>query len=289
VVPACQRQLHFAAITVIQPIIPIMTSNQLPKTEPKLPPEFSYLKRPKPRDLLNTSRNSLMFSLVWTLFSSIFLLVNLGGLIKGNSDYKQLTQKGVAAKATITKLEIDNSGDAANYHVYYQFMGLVNGTPVRFVDSASVSASLYFILKAEQEIDILYAASDPNLSAIKVELGPPNALSALIYIGMSSLFVLIGIGMLSGSLKAQKNLKSLRSTGCRTQAVIFDSWQDNDSNGNPAYFVAFAFKVTSLNGEQQTITRAEQNKILYDHYHLGDTLNVCYLPDNPFICRVKVE
>jgi hypothetical protein len=266
-----------------------MTSDQLPKPEPKLPPEFSHLKRPKPRDPLNASGNSLMFSLVWTLFSSIFLLISLGVLIKGNSDYKQLTQEGVAAKATITKWEIDNSGDAANYYVYYQFIGLVNGTPVRFVDSASVSASLYYILKSEQKIDILYAASDPNLSAIKAAFGPPNAFSALIYIGMSGLFVLIGIGMLSGSLKAQKNLKSLRSAGCQTQAVVFDSWQDNDSKGNPAYFVAFAFKVTSLNGEQQTITRAEQNKILYDHYHLGDTLNVCYLPDNPFICRAQVE
>lgn len=38
-----------------------------------------------------------------------------------------------------------------------------------------------------------------------------------------------------------------------------------------------------------TVSRAEQNKDIYDRYQVGDSVLVRYLPDNPNICRLDIE
>ncbi len=118
------------------------------------------------------------------------------------------------------------------------------------------------------------------LAAMLWQVGKSLAAMALAS-GLGGLFVLIGLGMLYGGLKAQGHLQELRSQGRQARAFIFDRWQDKDSDGDPTYFVAFAFTVG-----QQIITHAEQNSKLFQKYRIGDTVTVRYIPNQPTICQV---
>jgi len=249
-----------------------------------LPPEFRRLNRPKVSPSLESSGCGLVFGLFWTLFSAIFVVAGLGFYISGIQEYNRLTREGIPAWATITELEIDDSGDSTSYYVHYQYRARVQGDLTRFEDQDSVSGSFYRSLQVGQQVEILYAESDPALTAIKAEFEPPSLLFSLIFSGMGSLFVLIGLALMYGALKAQSQLRALRARGRQAQAFIFDRWKDKDSDGDSTYFVAFAFKVDS-----QTITRAEQNKVLYDKYQVGDSLTVRYLPDDPNTCQPRLE
>jgi hypothetical protein len=226
----------------------------------------------------------MIFGLFWTLFSAIFVVAGIWFYISGYMQYNRLVQEGVPAWAVITKLEIDNSDDSTSYYVYYQFRAKANGDVSRFDDHDSVSSSLYNSLKTGQQIEILYAASDPTTTVIKSELKAPNVLFSLAFSGMGGVFVLIGLAMLYGGIKAQGHLRQLRSQGRQARAFLFDRWRDTDSDGDPTYFVAFAFTV-----DLHIITHAEQNKILYDKYQIGDWLAVRYLPGTPSICQAQVE
>jgi hypothetical protein len=79
----------------------------------------------------------------------------------------------------------------------------------------------------------------------------------------------------------------LRFHGRQTQAIIFDRWQEKDSEGDSVFYIAYAFKVSELQGRQRIITRAEQNRILYPKLSIGDTLVIRYLADNPSICKIQ--
>ncbi len=249
-----------------------------------LPPEFRRLNRPKVSPSLESSGCSLVFGLFWTLFSAIFVVVGLGFYISGLQEYNRLTREGIPAPATITELEIDDSGDSTSYYAYYQYRARVQGDLARFEDHDSVSGSFYRSLQVGQQVEILYAKSDPALTAIKAEFEPPSLLFSLIFSGMGGLFVLIGLALMYGALKAQAQLRALRDRGRQAQAFVFDCWKDKDSDGDDTYFIAFAFRV-----DFQTITRAEQNKALYEKYQVGDSLTVRYLPDDPFVCQVRME
>jgi hypothetical protein len=249
-----------------------------------LPPEFRRLSRPKVSPSLESSGCGLIFGLFWTLFSAVFVIFGLGFTISSQQEYNRLVQEGISVLADITELEIDDSGDSTSYYVHYQYRARVQGDLSRFEDQDSVSASFFRSLQVGQQIEILYAESDPKVTAIKSEFEPPSLLFSLIFSGMGGLFLLIGLAMIYGAFKAQVQLRQLRSQGRQTQGFVFDRWKDKDSDGDPTYFVAFAFKVNF-----EIITRAEQNKILYDKCQIGDPLIVRYLSDDPQICQARIE
>jgi hypothetical protein len=122
------------------------------------------------------------------------------------------------------------------------------------------------------------------MTVIKSEFEPPSLLFSLTFSGMGGLFLSIGLAMMYGVFKAQMQLRELCAQGRQAQGFVFDRWKDKDSDGAPTYFVAFAFRTNF-----QIITCAEQNKILYDKYEIGDSLIVRYLPDNPQICQTRIE
>jgi hypothetical protein len=251
-----------------------------------LPPEYSRLKRPKPSGPREAVGCILLFGLMWTLFSAIFPVVGIGIFVNEQRDYNRLSQEGVTVRGTITALEIDDSGDSTSYYVSYQFTASLNGDPTQVNARESVSSSFYNDLETGQKIDVLYAASDPNLSALKAEFGPPNVWFSLIFVGMGSWFVLIGLGMMYSGVKTMSELNRLRFLGRQVQAIVFDRWQDRDSEGDVTYFVAYAFKVGP---SQQIVTAAEQNSKLYQKYRIGDIVTVRYVPSQPTICQVSSQ
>ena len=259
-------------------------STPTPASASPLPPEYSRLPRPKPSGPREAMGCMLLFSLFWTLFSAIFVVVGTGLFINEQVRYNRLLQEGVTVKGTVTDLEIDDSGDSTSYYVHYQFTASINGDPTQVKARASVSSSLYDDLETSQKIDVLYASSDPNISTLKAEFGSPDLILPLVFVGMGGLFVLIGLGMMYGSVKAMIELNQLRSQGRQVQGIIFDRWQDKDSEGDSTYFVAYAFKVGPA---QQIVTAAEQNSRLHKKYRISDSVTVRYVPSKPTICQVR--
>lgn len=262
---------------------PLPVVKQAPITQPDSLSEYRHLPRPKPQSPRQAMGCLLFFGIIWTLFSAVFAIIGVGTFLNEQNRYRRLLQEGVTVSAGITKLEIDDSGDSTSYFVYYRFTAPVKGAPLTIDAHTSVSSSIYYTLKTGQAIDILYVASDPNISTLKAAFGPPQPLLSLAFAGMGGLFFLFGLGMVYGSIKAIVEWFDLRTHGHMTQAVIFERWQDTDSDGDATYFVAYAFRAGP---QRQMITHAEQNHKLYKHYQIGDRVPVRYLPDEPTICQV---
>jgi len=242
------------------------------------PLEYARLKRPNPSASLEAPGGGFVFGLVWSIFSAIFLIIGVGLFINQSLTYNSLQREGVSITATITALQtIDNE----DYLVHYQFKAPVNGGMNSFEDIGSVSYELYSTLKVKQPVEILYVISDPSISAIKAEFGPPATLVSLGFAGMGGLFLLVGAGILYGAVRGMYYLRLLRSKGCAARGYLFDGWQDKDSDGDPTYFVAYAFKTSA----GKLVSHAEQNTRLYETYQIGDTFEVRYLQDNPSICQ----
>lgn len=274
----------------------IQTIQEKSAEEPQLPPsvgeksqiplELMGLKRPKVQQPLVSSGCMLVFALFWTLLSAIFPVVGVGFYINETNDYRQLSREGVIVPGVVLEMRIEESSDSISYEVDYQFTAPVNGDPTRFGDSESVSASYFDRLRVGQKIQVRYAASNPELSALEPVFGPPSIVLPLVFGGMGGLFVLIGLAMLVSGISGIFYVNALRLRGQQTQAIIFDRWQDTDSDGDTTYYVAYSFHADTPKG-QRLIARAEQNRDLYKQYEIGDSVIVRYLPGNPHICHVR--
>jgi len=248
-----------------------------------LPPEYSRLPRPKPSSPRGGLGCLIIFGLGWTLFSIVFVIMGAGSYLNAQNRYHRLSQEGLTVPGVVTGLEIDDSGDSTSYYVSYQFTAAIEGDSTQVKARDSISSELYDRLEKGQAIDVLYAASDPNLSVVKPNFHPPDLILPVVFTGMGGLFVLIGLGIIYVGGKAVSELSELRSRGRQVQGIIFDRWQDKDSDGDPTYFVAYAFKVGA---QQQIMTHAEQNTKLFHKCRIGDTVAVRYVPDRPTICQV---
>lgn len=255
----------------------------------QIPPELMRLKRPNVQRSLEGSGCMLVFALVWTLISVPFVFIGVGGYIRDTIDYNRLTTEGLPATATITRLEIQSGEDSDTYYVHYQFRAVIRGDSTLFQGLDQVSAGYYHQLFVGQDIPIVYWASDPNLSAVKAEIKPPDILLLACFGGIGGLFTLFGLAMLFSSIKSIAHLRRLRLHGRQTQAFIFDRWTDKDSDGDTTYFIAYAFQLNLPGRGPVTVTRAEQNEYVYKRYQVGDSVPVRFLPEDPNICQLQIE
>ncbi len=257
--------------------------------ECQLPRQFVGLKRPKAQQPLDGSGCMLVFSLFWTIFSAAFLLFVAVAYFRDTMNYNRLAAEGLLATALVTRTEIKSGDDSDSYHVYYEFRAKIQGDTARFQGADEISADYYRQLSVGQEIPIIYWASDPNLSAVKAEFGPPGVFALVCPGSMGGLFTLVGLVMLFSSITSIVNLSRLRLSGRQTQAFIFDRWTDKDSDGDTTYFIAYAFQANQPGRGSVTVTRAEQNKQAYERYQVGDPVPARYLPNDPNICQLQIE
>lgn len=202
--------------------------------------------------------------------------------------YYRLHREGVLIQATITDLQNYRDDDSTSYYVYYHFTGQINGDPTRFEGKDGVSSLLYQSLEVGQKIGVRYLASDPATNVIQAEFAMPSSiLPAILIAGVSILFILIGVVAVYQGVRTLLDVKRLEVEGCATQAIIFDRWEGKDSEGDLAYFVAYAFKPASAQGQPRVITQAHQNSALHKNYRIGDAITVRYLPDKPSVCQVQ--
>ena len=262
-----------------------------------LPSEYSRLERPWPSSTLENPYTSLFNGLFLIIFLPFMMSVPpWSNLIV---EYKRLSHEVEATDATISHLNKDESGDSTTCRVNYGFKAPdKNGTLTFFQKSETIPCHLYNELKVEQQIEILYVTSDPTVSVIKSEHHLPNWKSNGIIFFLLSLFYfllfflpsLFGLGYIYSGLITLHRRKLLRVKGQQTQAILFDRWEEKDSEGAKTYYVAYAFKIPTNQGEQIIITRAEENRKAYRKFQIGDTPTVCYLPEKPEeVCRVILK
>lgn len=249
-----------------------------------LPLEFSGLKRPKPTMPANAAGCvGIVFGVAWFLFSIFFSGFSIHTMYQAQQTYDLLKREGQVIFGAITDLEIDNSGDSTDYVVHYRYTLLQNNRQVTFNDKETVDSAWYRTLKGGQAIEVIYARSQPQVSRLKAVFGPPNVLFNLLFIGFSLIFVVIGIAILVFSITNLQHYSRLRGSGQETLATVFDLWQDSDSEGDPTYAVAYAFRVTLPDGTLQTFTHAELNQKVYKTAQIGSHVRVRYVQDAPEI------
>ncbi len=252
-----------------------------------LPPEYSNIKRPRPSTPVGAQGIvGIFFGVVWTLFSLVFLVLGLNTVLGEILLNLRVQKEGLVVQGVITKLEIDDSGDSTSYYVNYQFQAPLKGDFTQFNHRQDVSRTTYNLLIVGQKVDVQYASSDANVSRLKSESGRSNLLSGLLFTAVGGFFVLIGMTIAVDAAKSLNQLDQLRQSGLKTQATLIEHWKDKDSDGDPVYFVTYAFQVVSSQGRTRIITRTEQQRKIYEKYQLGDIITVRCLPDNPDVCQI---
>jgi hypothetical protein len=238
--------------------------------------------RPDPKPALSSSGSSTCFGIFWTLFSLVFVVVGIWIFISEKNTYNRLMNEGVTVMGQVTDMQIDYDDDSNTYYASFAFKSA--GTV--YNNRESVSRSYYNSLKVGDRVEVLFAASDPNLSRLKGDFSPPNALFPLIFSGMGGLFTLIGFWVIWQGLGGQENLAELRKNGKISQAIIFDKWTTRGSKGRTNHIIAFRFAAIAEDGGQIEVAHAEYNPRAYRQLTIGDDTPVRYLPTKPEVCQL---
>lgn len=261
--------------------------NESEASRPPLPAWTRGLERPKPTTPYNGNGCSLIFAIVWTSFSFLFVVVGIGFYRNQRQEYNLLRQEGLLATGTITELVIDDDGDSTSYDVYYRFTAQVGGTGRVLDQWQSVSKKEFESFRVGEQVQIIYAPSDPTISRLQAVFGPPDLVLPLCFGGMGSLFTLIGVALFLGSLRGLTTHGGLVLRGKITEAVVFDKWTEEDADGDAVKIIGYAFRATKIDGLLTTIAHAEINPKAYHQLAIGDQALVRYQQDKPDICRLE--
>jgi hypothetical protein len=189
-----------------------------------------------------------------------------------------LNNEGVTAQGTVTNMVVDSSDDSIVYNVSYRFTAPVNGDNINHEDTDSISESVYNKLEMGGNVDVIYVRSDPKISTIKADWGLPDLWALAFVFTIESIGLAFGIWMLKIGVTAGSNFLNLRSKGEETQATIFDTWEESNSD-SASYYVAYAYQVPQFG--KQIFTNVEQSIQAYKKLNIGDRTPLRYLPDDP--------
>jgi hypothetical protein len=270
---------------VAAPLVPAPPPEDPPT--PSIPRSYS---RPKPHQALGNSGCGggcvILFGIFWTLFSAVFVVIGIGTYFNEHTRYDRLTREGQTTQGIISDKEVDDSGDSTSYYIDYRFKANYQGKSQIFNDRASVSSTNYNSTEIGQKIEVIYAASDPNISALKVDLKPPSLLIPVCFGGMGGLFVFIGLGTVLGAVRASIQTDRLNQNGQTTQGSLTERWTEKDSDGDTTYLVAYTFTAQAEDGTSHQVNRSEYNRQAYHTLKEGDAVTVRYLPGNPETCQL---
>jgi|GEM_PF-5711596 hypothetical protein len=166
--------------------------------------------------------------LLWSIFSLAILTITVVDAFKDYANYNLLVREGVLTTGVVTEKYYEHTkskrGFDSWYRVTYEYTALVNGSPASLESRMSVSRSRYSKYEVGQEIEVLYAASNPEISAAKAGFGPPSIFSILLFAALAIWIAYLGLKEMSKSFggvsfqlkppsrRFEKWLKSLQST-----------------------------------------------------------------------------
>jgi hypothetical protein len=253
-----------------------------------LPAGYAGLKSPRPKSPpQRTGCFNLGFGIVWCLFSLAFLGIAIGFGLNSLNTYRLLRDEGRTVEGTVVRLEIDDSDDSTDYIVYYHYQAAIEDDLRSYEDHQSVDDTYYYQLREGQPVEVLYAASQPDVSQLKAVFQPPDLLAGLLFGVFILLFEGFGVVMVLGPLRRIRQAQALERDGQLSDAIVFNRWQDEDSDGDPTYAVAYAFKAPTPDGMLKMVTAAEFNREAYQATQVGDTIRVRYLPEKPEVNRIQ--
>jgi hypothetical protein len=253
--------------------------NSAPQTPPAvtLPPELLNLPRPNPHSPYQVGQPYLVVAILWILLWSGVGLWLVGDYANDLNSYNLLQSEGVVTPATITSIIDESGSDTTAYAATYRFMA--GNTPIDGRDE--ISYDLYHSLKTGAKLNVLYAKSNPQISAIKTELAPPGHTGFTTFAAfMSFIAVLAGLAMAWFSAQSTKRASDLRTKGKIVRGVVFDKWVRSGSE-NDYYCVAYAYKVPE--NKTEIFCDAIQSDKAYNSLNKGDRISVRYLPETPQI------
>jgi len=242
-----------------------------------LPPEVLKLPRPNPHSPYHIGQPYLFIAVFWILMWSGVGLWLVGSYANDLNSYNLLKREGIVTLATITSIKDESGSDTNAYTATYRFV--VGNTSIDGRDE--ISYDLYRNLKTGAKLDVLYAKTNPQITAIKTELRPPgNTGFTTFAIFMSIIAVLAGLVMAWFSAQAMKRATDLRAKGKIARGVVFDKWVRSGSE-NDYYCVAYAYKVPE--NKTEIFSGAIQSDKAYESLNQGDRVAVRYLPETPQI------
>ena len=148
---------------------------------------------------------AIFLVLFFSLFGGVGFFVVAASLNESLTKDRML-KTGTAVQATITKLEIDTSGDSTSYDVTYRFIA---GNPPRTYNrSQSVNATTYYRYTEGQTTSVHYDPKAPSTS--RIDGADDNSFVAY-FIG--GLFALIGIGGIYAAISYGSKTRALRQRG----------------------------------------------------------------------------
>jgi hypothetical protein len=249
-----------------------------------LPPEFASLKRPKISVAASMGGLSiLLFAIPWTLCILLGFFVFGSHFLNEFINYARLSNEGVTVQGTVINLVVDSSDDSTVYNVSYRFSAPANGDYTAHDDIDSISESVYKKLEIGGNVDVIYVKSDPKISAIEADWGPPDLWALAFVFTIEFAGLAFGVWMLKIGFTAGSNFLNLRSKGEETQATIFDTWEESSSDST-SYYVAYVYQVPQFG--KQIFTNAEQSMQAYKKLNIGDRVPSRYLPDDPKIAKL---
>lgn len=150
---------------------------------------------------------SFILGLIYVGVSLTVLALAMIAFFNNTMRYDLLKREGITATGVITKKTHNETNPLSrrefhHYYFVYQYTALVNGSPAHFETTKEVRSDLYFRYQVGQAIEILYVASDPNISDIKADLKPEPLSSIPLTLIIVAFVVLFGYGGVKGMLDA---------------------------------------------------------------------------------------
>jgi hypothetical protein len=217
---------------------------------------------------------------VWLFFAlSALLSFGLGGFFQYRAlrSARLLENEGVIMRATITQMHIseDDDGDET-YYLTYSFATQSPDAGSRQVKRKE-SVPFAVFLQAEEGggIEILYARSDPKVARIVANYEPGKVSYLPIILG--GIFGLVDAILTVPFYRRFRDAMRLDVEGTLTTAAVLDLFETSDES-NTAYYVAYTLP------DGQKIRHGVKASI-YKQLHVGDLIQLVYLPDNPKIFR----
>jgi len=223
---------------------------------------------------VNTTR------LVWLIFvCSALLSFGLGGFFQYRTirSARLLQNEGMTTRATVAEKYIseDDEGNETYYVTYTFTAQSLDAGPQQIKRQESVPHEIFARVEKGERIEIIYARSDPKVARIMANY-EPGAVSYL-PICLGGILGLVDALMTIPFYRRFQKAVRLDVEGIPTTTTVRGLFTSSGEEGT-TYYVAY----TLPDGQK---IRHSIKPALYKQLHVGDTLRIVYLSDNPRVFR----
>lgn len=269
----------------------IDTSSTTVPEPPRLLTDEARPSRPAQQSTPTTGAMSAGLVLFLVLFT-----IGLGMLIGGAvwflrewDKHTQLQASSAGARAVVTDWHVKTYSESdKTYYITYRFEArLPNGELKQFTKKEAVDDETYNALERGKRVSVIYATSDPSISALASNYRDPQRRFTLplTLVGFGLLLSLVlGVAVVAVN-KGWRQALELDMKGRFAQGTIINRWTVSD-DGDHIYYVAYQFEVQQHNGDSQQFAATQfVERKEYERLGIGSKVQVRFLPQDPNISR----